>query len=81
MAKSMHAMANITGRFLLLMGSLMVCACDTMSVQAWERGDLARKEMAWQPDPMQSALRDHVYTSKEGASGGIGTGGGGCGCY
>lgn len=60
---------------------LILCGCETVPVKAWERGDLARKEMAWEPDPMESALREHVYTSKEGSAGGVGTGGGGCGCY
>ncbi|RLT94453.1 DUF4266 domain-containing protein [Ketobacter sp.] len=59
----------------------LLAGCETAPVKAWQRGDLARTEMAWQPDPMESAFRDHVYTSKEGASGGVGTGGGGCGCY
>lgn len=66
---------------LMLFAGVGLGACETTSVQAWERGDLARKEMGWEPDPMQSILRDHVYTSKEGAAGGVGTGGGGCGCY
>jgi hypothetical protein len=59
----------------------LLSGCETTTVQAWERGTLAAKSMSWEPDPMQSILRDHVYTSKEGASGGVGTGGGGCGCY
>ncbi len=60
---------------------LALAGCETSPVKPWERGSLARQDMAWQPDPMESAFRDHIYTSKEGASGGIGTGGGGCGCY
>ncbi|MBA53695.1 MAG: hypothetical protein CMK89_04505 [Pseudomonadales bacterium] len=62
-------------------GSCLLAACETSPVKPWQRGDLARAEMAWEPDPMESSLRDHVYTSKEGSSGGVGTGGGGCGCY
>ena len=61
--------------------AVTLMACDTVPVKPWQRGDLARAEMAWEPDPMASAFREHVYTSKEGASGGVGTGGGGCGCY
>ncbi len=60
---------------------VLLSGCETATVQAWQRGKLSRTDMAWQADPMTSAYRDHVYTSKEGASGGIGTGGGGCGCY
>ena len=50
------------------------------SVQPWERGILARPEMAWEPDSLRGQLAEHVYFSKEGSSGGYGAGGGGCGC-
>ncbi len=53
-------------------------ACS--SVQLWERGVLARPEMAWEPDSLRGQLAEHVYFSKEGSSGGYGAGGGGCGC-
>jgi hypothetical protein len=36
--------------------------------------------MAWDPDPMAAAQRNHTYTSKEQATGGASVGGGGCGC-
>ena len=48
--------------------------------QAWEKGDLARKEMTMESDPLDQAFTQHVYFSKESASGGYGVGGGGCGC-
>lgn len=60
---------------LLISGSLG-CA----SVQPWQRGDLARNEMSFDPDPQAGAFQALVYESKEAASGGAGTGGGGCGC-
>lgn len=50
------------------------------SVKPWERGYLAKPEMAWQPDSLQSDFLNHAYTSKEAASGGDKTAGGGCGC-
>jgi hypothetical protein len=31
-------------------------------------------------DPMAAAIDDHIYFSKEAASGGRNFGGGGCGC-
>jgi hypothetical protein len=49
-------------------------------VQAWERGTLARPEMALVPDAMAQTLNDHVYFSKEASSGGNSASGGGCGC-
>ncbi len=50
------------------------------SVQPWERGNLARPEMAIVPNAQQAAFREHVFESKEAASGGITGSGGGCGC-
>ncbi len=61
--------------------TLTLTACSTAPVNAWDRGDLSRASMQWQTDVMESALNDHIHTAKEAASGGVGTGGGGCGCY
>jgi hypothetical protein len=36
--------------------------------------------MALQPDSLLAAMDEHVYSSKEAASGGAGAAGGGCGC-
>ena len=49
-------------------------------VQPWERGYLARPEMAWQPDGLEAALNKHIFFSKEASSWGSSTAGGGCGC-
>ena len=50
------------------------------NVQPWEKGNLAKKEMAWEPDSMQSAIDGQVFASKEASRGGNGSAGGGCGC-
>ena len=57
---------------------LQLSACT--AVKPWERGILAKPEMAWEPDSLRGQLKEHVYFSKEGSSGGYGAGGGGCGC-
>ncbi|MDZ7652015.1 MAG: DUF4266 domain-containing protein [Burkholderiaceae bacterium] len=49
-------------------------------VQPWEKGTLARPEMSFESDPLQARFEQHIYFSKENASGGYGVGGGGCGC-
>ena len=54
--------------------------CAMQPPQAWEKGNLARKEMTMENDPLDQAFTQHVYFSKESASGGYGAGGGGCGC-
>ncbi len=57
--------------------NLTACA----PVQPWERGNLAKPQMALDPYPLQSALRAHNYGSREAAAGGNAAQGGGCGCY
>jgi hypothetical protein len=54
-------------------------ACTT-SVAPWERGYLARPEMAWEPYPAEFSFRQHIHFSRESAYGGHVLGGGGCGC-
>lgn len=49
-------------------------------VQAWEKGTLARADMRLEGDRLEERFDDHVYTSREAASGGSAVGGGGCGC-
>tara|TARA_B110000881_G_scaffold132191_1_gene116304 strand:- start:162 stop:368 length:207 start_codon:yes stop_codon:yes gene_type:complete len=58
----------------------LILTTGCTAVQPWERGNLAKQEMALDPDGMQSAFKNHVYFSKEASSGGNSTSGGGCGC-
>lgn len=51
-----------------------------MGVETYERGLLAKEEMQINSSPIDSAFDDHIYFSKEAASGGASFGGGGCGC-
>ena len=62
--------------FCILSFSLSACS----NVQPWEKGNLAKKEMAWSPDGMKAALDGQIYASKEASRGGNGSAGGGCGC-
>lgn len=48
--------------------------------QPWEKGNLAKPEMTMGGDPLDERFVQHIYSSKENASGGYGVGGGGCGC-
>jgi hypothetical protein len=57
---------------------IFLAGCTT--VAPWERGDLAKPQMALDPSPVRSALRIHKFTSREAASGGDTAVGGGCGC-
>ena len=49
-------------------------------VKPYERENLADPIMAWDRDPVSSSYIQHVYESREGARGGTGATGGGCGC-
>ncbi|MBL9188190.1 MAG: DUF4266 domain-containing protein [Opitutaceae bacterium] len=49
-------------------------------VQPWERATLTSYEMRADRDPLQTAMAEHIYFSREAATGGRGVGGSGCGC-
>lgn len=57
-----------------------LAACGNLGVQPWERDLLAKLAMQLSASPVESAIDDHIYFSKEAATGGRGFGGGGCGC-
>ncbi|MEJ2680081.1 MAG: DUF4266 domain-containing protein [Gammaproteobacteria bacterium] len=57
--------------------SLVACATH---VEPWEKGLLAKPDMALDANHIDEALDDHIYFSKEASSGGRSFGGGGCGC-
>lgn len=63
---------------LLLAGLAAGCAGGP---PAWDKSLLAKPEMTMGWNPLGTRFDQHVYDSKEGASGGYGVGGGGCGCY
>lgn len=72
-------------RIALRLALLVPCAallggCSSLGVKPWQREVLARPEMALDAYPIDSAFDEHIYFSKEAASGGRGFGGGGCGC-
>jgi len=69
------------GRNLLIILLLAgLAGCAGLGVEPWDRDVLARDEMQLTTDPVEAALDDHIYFSKEASSGGRGFGGGGCGC-
>ena len=74
---------RVTKAHLLLAGLAMAVSlsgCGSFGPQPWEKGHLAKPEMALGGDPLEQRYQQHIYTSKEAASGGSGVGGGGCGC-
>jgi hypothetical protein len=70
-------------RFLLVLTVLAGTAgCSNFEpwVKPYERDRLADPIMALDMDPVSSAYIMHVYEAREGARGGEGAAGGGCGC-
>lgn len=64
-----------------LLGTNFLSGCSAIqTVNPWEKGFLAKPEMTFETDRLDTEYVEHTYSSKEAASGGAGVGGGGCGC-
>ena len=71
------------GRILVLLAVLSATAgCSNFEpwVKPYERDRLADPIMALDVAPVSSYYIQHVYEAREGARGGEGAAGGGCGC-
>lgn len=66
-------------RFSLLLFAFCVTAGCT-AVAPYQRGYLARPDMAFEDSPGHARAIEKTYSAKEAASGGASVGGGGCGC-
>ncbi|MFM9882346.1 MAG: DUF4266 domain-containing protein [Burkholderiales bacterium] len=67
--------------FVLVALSIALGGCAGLgNVQAWEKGNIAKRSMSFDGDPLDDRFTQHTYASKENSSGGYGVGGGGCGC-
>jgi len=64
----------------ILGATLQMSGCGTLGVKPWDRDLLARDEMRLDANPVDAAIDDHMYFSKEASSGGRSYAGGGCGC-
>jgi hypothetical protein len=61
-----------------LLGAMDVSSCAT--VQPWQRARLADPCMTFDADAGRVAYMTHWQEAREGAAGGFGVQGGGCGC-
>jgi Domain of unknown function (DUF4266) len=64
----------------ILVSISLLSGCTSLGVKPWERDLMAKKSMQPNGYPLESAIDDHIYFSKEASAGGRGFGGGGCGC-
>lgn len=65
---------------LLIAVTLSACGGIEPWVKPYERDRLADPIMFLDADPVSSSYIQHVYEAREGARGGEGAAGGGCGC-
>jgi hypothetical protein len=54
--------------------------CGRFAVRAYEKEHLSDRTMRFDVDAQETSMGEHVLGTREGAVGGKGTGGGGCGC-
>jgi hypothetical protein len=65
---------------LVLLAGTVFAGVGCANVKPWQRGTLADYTMRSDRDPLTDTLNEHLWFSREAASGGKGVGGGGCGC-
>ena len=58
----------------------MLISTGCSSVKPWEKGYLADYTMKTARDVLEVVFTEHMWFSREAASGGASIGGGGCGC-
>lgn len=74
----------VVSGLLSLVSGLFLSGCasrtELVRVRPWQRATLADYTMRPDRDPLHTAMAEHVYFSRETATGGRGVGGSGCGC-
>lgn len=60
--------------------AIAAAGCGRFAVRANEKEHLANPVMTFDEDGQEAAADDHILSNREGAAGGRGTSGGGCGC-
>jgi hypothetical protein len=73
----------LSALILAALGLLVFGGCASAKlerVKPWERATLADYTMRPDRDPLGKTMAEHIYFSRESASGGRGIGGSGCGC-
>jgi len=66
--------------FILASALLISVVTGCANVKPWQREHLVDYTMQPDRDPLGTAQLEHIWFSREEASGGRGVGGGGCGC-
>jgi hypothetical protein len=69
-----------TSKFLLLLAAFTTLTGCARAVLPSEKAYLADPIMQFDADGLEASADEHVHANREGAAGGSGTRGGGCGC-
>jgi hypothetical protein len=69
-----------TSKLLMLLLAMSATGCSAFNVKPWQHDLMAEPAMRLDAYPLEAAMDDHVYFSKEASSGGRTYAGGGCGC-
>jgi len=74
-----------TSKFMMAAAALFAllgagCSTAKWTVKPHQRELLADRIMQLDGDPQETAADEHILSNREGATGGTGTAGGGCGC-
>jgi hypothetical protein len=75
-----HPARDLALALLLATLGALASGCAATAVKPWDRDLLAQKKMQFAPSTLQYSIDQHTYFSREGSTGGLNVGGGGCGC-
>jgi hypothetical protein len=74
-------MPRVMRSIALLVATVMLCAAGgCVVVKPYQREQLSERVMTPGSETVEDRFRQHWQGSREGASGGFGSAGGGCGC-
>lgn len=65
---------------ILVTALLVATAGACVRVRPWEREHLTRRGLDFTSERAETKFKSHLFESREGARGGNGEAGGGCGC-
>lgn len=66
-------------KIVLAVGALIALG-GCVRVKPWQREYLSRRGLDFSTEQSETQFKQHLYESREGARGGTGQTGGGCGC-
>ena len=69
----------MTKKILLVLGALTLLG-GCVRVRPWQREYLSRHSLNFSSERSETRFKQHMWEAREGARGGTGESGGGCGC-